>query len=233
MKDEDLAGMIVALLLEYLRRLQRAQDRAIRHFDLFETNAMLVDNAIERLRCKLQSLSNDQGAFSAIYEALSGVLQDMEVNPYRTLPKKPKSKIRNFSKSRQAEVPEVEKVAVEVIKDFKGKLKGKVKIDDISFLLTYRLAILLKFLLAKEGKSTDKFAPWKSHTQLLEDLTKAFGAPVSEGNLRRLIYRLRKELEEQKKGYGHLIESKRRYGYRFRLKKQKPADPGLWKQRSP
>lgn len=94
------------------------------------------------------------------------------------------------------------------------------------FALPPVLADLLAILAADGGGSEDEFVPWRDPHQVGRLLAGKTGHPVTRHGLNQAIYRLRRELLRRGSVNPYLIQSNRRRGLRFALRRAVPVIDG-------
>src|SRR2546426_1238339 len=88
------------------------------------------------------------------------------------------------------------------------------------FTLPPTLADLLSALAMDNGVGDDGIVGWKSIKEIGEFLTKQTGKPVTKRAITQNVYRLRKELFERGGVNPYLIQTNRRRGLRFALRRK-------------
>jgi len=88
------------------------------------------------------------------------------------------------------------------------------------FTLPPMLADLITALSIDNGKADDPFVGWKSIKEVAEYLTKQTGRPVSKRAITQNLYRLRKELFDRGGVNPYLVQTNRRRGMRFALRRK-------------
>jgi hypothetical protein len=88
------------------------------------------------------------------------------------------------------------------------------------FTLPPALADLLTVLSIDNGLSEDSLVGWKSVTEIAEYLGKQSGKPVTKRAITQSVYRLRKELFDRGGVNPYLVQTNRRRGIRFALRKK-------------
>lgn len=88
------------------------------------------------------------------------------------------------------------------------------------FTLPPALADLITALSIDNGKADDAFVGWKSIKEVAEYLTKQTGRPVGKRAITQSLYRLRKELFDRGGVNPYLVQTNRRRGMRFALRRK-------------
>jgi len=96
-----------------------------------------------------------------------------------------------------------------------------------SFTLPPILADLLGALASDSGFSEDAFVGWKSVDEIVKHLSIQTGKPVSKRALTQNIYRLRRELFSRGGVNPFLIQTNRRRGLRFALRRKQLATSAI------
>ncbi|HSB08830.1 MAG TPA: hypothetical protein VLM38_04925 [Blastocatellia bacterium] len=92
------------------------------------------------------------------------------------------------------------------------------------FTLPPTLADLITALSIDNGPGDDAFVGWKSVKEVADYLTKQSGKPVTKRAITQNLYRLRKELFDRGGVNPYLVQSNRRRGIRFALRRIKSRD---------
>ncbi|MEK6409095.1 MAG: hypothetical protein AABN34_19400 [Acidobacteriota bacterium] len=88
------------------------------------------------------------------------------------------------------------------------------------FTLPPTLADLMTALSIDNGLSEDAFVGWKTIKEIAEYLTRQSGRPVSKRAITQNVYRLRKELFDRGGVNPYLVQTNRRRGVRFALRRK-------------
>ncbi|MFY9556903.1 MAG: hypothetical protein WAV47_19505 [Blastocatellia bacterium] len=88
------------------------------------------------------------------------------------------------------------------------------------FALPPTLADLLTALSIDNGPGDDAFVGWKTVKEVAEYLTRQSGKPVSKRAITQNVYRLRKELFDRGGVNPYLVQTNRRRGIRFALRRK-------------
>lgn len=88
------------------------------------------------------------------------------------------------------------------------------------FTLPPTLADLMNALSIDNGLSDDAFVGWKTVKEIAAYLTKQSGKPVSKRAITQNVYRLRKELFDRGGVNPYLVQTNRRRGVRFALRRK-------------
>ena len=98
---------------------------------------------------------------------------------------------------------------------------ANVRIDGgKQFTLPPTLADLMTALSIDNGPGDDAFVGWKSFKDVADYLTKQSGKPVSKRAITQNLYRLRKELFDRGGVNPYLVQTNRRRGIRFALRRK-------------
>lgn len=88
------------------------------------------------------------------------------------------------------------------------------------FTLPPILADLMTALSIDNGLNDDGFVGWKPIKEIADYLTKKMGKPVSKRAITQNVYRLRKELFDRGGVNPYLVQTNRRRGIRFALRRK-------------
>jgi len=88
------------------------------------------------------------------------------------------------------------------------------------FVLPPTLADLMTALSIDNGLSDDAFIGWKSLSEIAEYLASQSGKPVTKRAITQSVYRLRKELFDRGGVNPYLVQTNRRRGLRFALRRK-------------
>jgi hypothetical protein len=191
-----------AEMLVLVRGLARRYKNLVNRISKAEMNATFIEYEL------FQLLKMMEECFDCDFEDQDGVAIS---GPIADAPVKSKKPLRYLAESGTS------------LLEIKARPDGMadVRIDGgKQFTLPPTLADLMTALSIDNGLSEDAFVGWKTVKEIADYLTKQSGKPVSRRAITQNVYRLRRELFDRGGVNPYLVQTNRRRGIRFALRRK-------------
>jgi hypothetical protein len=191
-----------AEMLVLVRGLARRYKNLVNRISKAEMNATFIEYELFQV-LKMMEECVDEGADEFARDFAPGFAQEAQAKPQKPL--------RYLAESGTSSL------------EIKARPDGMadIRIDGgKQFTLPPALADLMTALSIDNGLSDDAFVGWKSVKEIAEYLARQSGRPVTKRTITQNVYRLRKQLFDRGGVNPYLVQTNRRRGVRFALRRK-------------
>jgi hypothetical protein len=191
-----------AEMLVLVRGLARRYKNLVNRISKAEMNATFIEYELFQV-LKMMEECVDEGADEFAGDFVPGLAQEAQAKPQKPL--------RYLAESGTSSL------------EIKARPDGMadIRIDGgKQFTLPPTLADLMTALSIDNGLSDDAFVGWKTVKEIAEYLARQAGRPVTKRAITQNVYRLRKELFDRGGVNPYLVQTNRRRGVRFALRRK-------------
>jgi hypothetical protein len=189
-------------MLVLVRGLARRYKNLVTRISKAEMNATFIEYELFQV-LKMMEECVDEGAYEFAQDFAPGLAREAQAKPQKPL--------RYLAESGTSSL------------EIKARPDGMadIRIDGgKQFTLPPTLADLVTALSIDNGLSDDAFVGWKTVKEIAEYLTRQSGRPVTKRAITQNVYRLRKQLFDRGGVNPYLVQTNRRRGVRFALRRK-------------